>query len=248
MGRSSELPRVERAQNVKAPIVQTFPKAPCPEIVCTLAPKYQCRDYFKAKVYTIWVHGSLGFMRQRRPNFLVSRIDRFRNAKGRMIIDGDDRNEIAGEMWIAEFERCVQKQRWAGACYEAIGGYVPVCCHRSEIIESTRLCAEWDDFNIHGEASHMAAGFAFALAGLLNAYSFVRVYKCCFSILLMDNSCMTLRTLNYGNYGIFLIMGNAGFCPSAVSRATWDTCERSFKAFCRIRQGYLSVPARVSSR
>ena len=24
-----------------------------------------------------------------------------------------------------------------------------------------------------------------------------------------------LRTLNYGNYGIFLIMGNAGFCPSA---------------------------------
>ena len=27
---------------------------------------------------------------------------------------------------------------------------------------------------------------------------------------------MTLRTLNYGNYGIFLTMGNAGFCPSAV--------------------------------
>ena len=27
---------------------------------------------------------------------------------------------------------------------------------------------------------------------------------------------MTLRTLNYGNYGIFLKMGNAGFCPSAV--------------------------------
>ena len=25
---------------------------------------------------------------------------------------------------------------------------------------------------------------------------------------------MTLRTLNDGNYGIFLIMGNAGFCPS----------------------------------
>ena len=23
---------------------------------------------------------------------------------------------------------------------------------------------------------------------------------------------MTLRTLNYGNYGIFLIMGHAGFC------------------------------------
>ena len=27
---------------------------------------------------------------------------------------------------------------------------------------------------------------------------------------------MTLRTLNYGNYGIFLIMGNSGFCPSTV--------------------------------
>ena len=27
---------------------------------------------------------------------------------------------------------------------------------------------------------------------------------------------MTLRTLNYGNYGIFLIVGHAGFCPSAV--------------------------------
>ena len=27
---------------------------------------------------------------------------------------------------------------------------------------------------------------------------------------------MTLRTLNYGNYGILLIMGNAGFCPSTV--------------------------------
>ena len=29
---------------------------------------------------------------------------------------------------------------------------------------------------------------------------------------------MTLRTLNYGNYGIFLIMGHAGFCPSTVSQ------------------------------
>ena len=27
---------------------------------------------------------------------------------------------------------------------------------------------------------------------------------------------MTLRTLNYGNYGIVLVMGNAGFCPSTV--------------------------------
>ena len=31
---------------------------------------------------------------------------------------------------------------------------------------------------------------------------------------------MTLRTLNYGNYGIFLIMGHAGFCPSTVTRTS----------------------------
>ena len=29
-------------------------------------------------------------------------------------------------------------------------------------------------------------------------------------------TCMTLRNLNYGNYGTFLILGNAGFCPSTV--------------------------------
>ena len=29
---------------------------------------------------------------------------------------------------------------------------------------------------------------------------------------------MTLRTLNYGNYGIFLIMGHAGFLP--INRMT----------------------------
>ena len=33
---------------------------------------------------------------------------------------------------------------------------------------------------------------------------------------------MTLRTLNYGNYGIFLIMGNAGFCPSTVAVEAWE--------------------------
>ena len=30
------------------------------KIAYTLAPKYLYRDYFKAKVYTIWVHGLLG--------------------------------------------------------------------------------------------------------------------------------------------------------------------------------------------
>ena len=38
---------------------------------------------------------------------------------------------------------------------------------------------------------------------------------------------MTLRTLNYGNYGIFLIMGNAGFCPSTALVVFWDLREGS---------------------
>ena len=32
---------------------------------------------------------------------------------------------------------------------------------------------------------------------------------------------MTLRTLNYENYGIFLIMGHAGFCPSTEGYQAW---------------------------
>ena len=35
---------------------------------------------------------------------------------------------------------------------------------------------------------------------------------------LMVQICITLKTLDYGNYGIFLIMGNAGFIPSTVAR------------------------------
>ena len=38
-----------------------FPKGPCTLIVDSLAPKYLYRDYFKAKVYPIWVHGPVGF-------------------------------------------------------------------------------------------------------------------------------------------------------------------------------------------
>ena len=40
---------------------------------------------------------------------------------------------------------------------------------------------------------------------------------------------MTLRTLNYGNYGIFLIMGNAGFCPSTVGPKLADFRVWSFE-------------------
>ena len=35
-------------------------------------------------------------------------------------------------------------------------------------------------------------------------------------VLLMDKILHDPKDPNYGNYGIFLIMGNAGFCPSAV--------------------------------
>ena len=31
-----------------------------------------------------------------------------------------------------------------------------------------------------------------------------------------QNPALLLSILNYGNYGIFLIMGSAGFCPSTV--------------------------------
>ena len=40
----------------------SYPKGPCTQIVYTLAPKYLYSDYFKDKVYTIWVHGPLGFV------------------------------------------------------------------------------------------------------------------------------------------------------------------------------------------
>ena len=45
---------------------------------------------------------------------------------------------------------------------------------------------------------------------------------------------MTLRTLNYGNYGIFLIVGNAGFCPSTV-RVLYGLCVYRFTKKAAIR-------------
>ena len=35
-------------------------------------------------------------------------------------------------------------------------------------------------------------------------------------VILLLKSCITLRTLNYGDYGIFLDMGNARFISSTV--------------------------------
>ena len=40
--------------------VKLCPKGPCTQIVYTLAPKYLYRDYFRARVYTIWVPGPVG--------------------------------------------------------------------------------------------------------------------------------------------------------------------------------------------
>ena len=37
-----------------------YPKGPCTQIVYTLGPMYLYREYFKANVYTISVHGPLG--------------------------------------------------------------------------------------------------------------------------------------------------------------------------------------------
>ena len=37
-------------------------------------------------------------------------------------------------------------------------------------------------------------------------------------------SCITLRTLNYGNIGIFLVMGNAGFISSTVGLSFVKSC------------------------
>ena len=45
----------------KQSLTRSSPKGPCARIVYTLAPRYPYTDYFKAKVYTIWVHGPLEF-------------------------------------------------------------------------------------------------------------------------------------------------------------------------------------------
>ena len=44
---------------------------------------------------------------------------------------------------------------------------------------------------------------------------------------------MTLRTLNYGNYGIFLIMGNAGFCPSTATKVPTEPSNSKARDFRR---------------
>ena len=53
---------------------------------------------------------------------------------------------------------------------------------------------------------------------------------------------MTLRTLNYGNYGTFLIMGNAGFCPSTIVFISyWYYVARCGKGDCFQADGHRFV-------
>ena len=63
---------------------------------------------------------------------------------------------------------------------------------------------------------------------------------------------MTLRTLNYGNYGIFVIMGNAGFCPSTVGlqgkSPLGHWAERHNAGKCQPRAQRLRRGQRVPSR
>ena len=55
-----------------------YPKGPCTQMAYTLAPMYLYREYFKAKVYTIWVHGPLGVARNRKEGRVSGRALRLR--------------------------------------------------------------------------------------------------------------------------------------------------------------------------
>ena len=48
------------------------PKGPCSQILNTLGPMYLHSEYFKAKIYTIWVHGPLGFCSESGQSNLVA--------------------------------------------------------------------------------------------------------------------------------------------------------------------------------
>ena len=56
--RTLALKPLSKARGFRKP--KAYPKGPCIQIVHTLGPMYLYREYFKNKVYTIWIHGSLG--------------------------------------------------------------------------------------------------------------------------------------------------------------------------------------------
>ena len=49
------------------------------------------------------------------------------------------------------------------------------------------------------------------------------------------NPAITLRTLSYGDYGMLLIMGNAGFISWTVDRST-ISCEAGFRSIGFLKQ------------
>ena len=57
---STQTPQPEILQALQPETIDPNPQGPCAQIVYTVAPKYLYGDYFKANVYTIWVHGPLG--------------------------------------------------------------------------------------------------------------------------------------------------------------------------------------------
>ena len=66
---------------------EEIPQGSMLQVVYTLAPKYLYTDYFKAKVYTSWVHGPLGIGSQRFPNEGFC----FPHATGGLVVGGRDR-------------------------------------------------------------------------------------------------------------------------------------------------------------
>ena len=51
-----KMPKADEEPETRHPKPECL-KSPCAQIVDTLGPMYLCREYFKAKVCTIWVHG-----------------------------------------------------------------------------------------------------------------------------------------------------------------------------------------------
>ena len=56
---------------------------------------------------------------------------------------------------------------------------------------------------------------------------------------------MTLRTLNNGNFGIFLVMGNAGFMSSTISLSVCTCINLGFKQLYRSKEWIIPYSVQV---
>ena len=61
-----------------------------------MAPKYLYRDYFKAKVYIIWVHGPLGLIPTDLAHVILSKDMHFATNKGRgsLMVQSNERPKV----------------------------------------------------------------------------------------------------------------------------------------------------------